>query len=964
MEEDAGSKEDGSAGGQAGGAYISGSSSAWTPFIGAFSSYDVSGINSSSSLKSDSIGAIVRRPLVARLTKEIVETFQICNPDFRFSEILNPKRFLTNPSTGVLNDGFDNEDNDLILYVNSILINTGSKQRYIVKDLLGQGTFGQVARCWVSETDNYVAVKIIKNQPAYYRQALVEVSILSRLNEKFNADERRHIVRILDYFVYQHHLCISFELLGANLYELIKINQFRGFPLNIVRRFSMQILHALVVIKDAGIIHCDLKPENILITSSAGPDIKVIDFGSACFEGRTVYSYIQSRYYRSPEVLLGYPYTAAIDMWSFGCIVAELFLGLPLFAGASEFDLLQRMIEILGEQPSDDLLRDAQNTNKFFKHVGSIYSLEDDVFKGVVCAYRTLTAEEYEARECKKPVIGKRYFNFVKLEDIIEKYPYRKNLLEEEVTKETLERLKLVDFLRGLVELDPAKRWSPLQASRHPFITGEALTCPYIPSPETQQIRAIQTVTVDHHNPGGGHWLAAGLSPQVQNVNRCFGQNSPQFQMVSLSHGGSYGSMGSHGSLIDNFGIGSSYGSYGDVNNNMQTYFSPVGPYGMNIQAQVGVPILGTSPDTRRRPQRSHGHGTLFGISPTGNLGPMSLGASPSQFTPPCSQVQITTVSPGKYGSSPARGSLHGSPLGKAAAVAQFNRRRASGNPGSSTMQLCESTAQHWQGYHNEGTVSGQPDAFSHVQFSSRSSYPSLNHSYWSQQMNSGRGSGPAINSHHAHPIHSSLNPPPSHSSIASGDKPESSSLLPDPADWFPYYSDELLLQEDNYDVSSLSLGMSNGMRLGNIMGPATLTSGVIKFGHVANQAMTSSNSRLSNQRTDIQFPAYPLDESSPHQANDLHIGLSRLPNVAQNTPSRFSQQSVNRHSNLMQSIPVHGLRTHQKSQASRSNYTMVDSHVGTNNMFNNSMQWGQRAGHPLITFQPSSHGRKGGSIS
>ncbi|TYI27721.1 hypothetical protein ES332_A05G196000v1, partial [Gossypium tomentosum] len=83
---------------------------------------------------------------------------------------------------------------------------------------------------------------------------------------------------------------------------------------------------------------------------------------------------LKSRYYRSPEVLLGYQYTIAIDMWSFGCIVAELFLGLPLFPGASEFDLLRRMVEILGEQPPDYVLKEAKakNTSKFFKCVGRI----------------------------------------------------------------------------------------------------------------------------------------------------------------------------------------------------------------------------------------------------------------------------------------------------------------------------------------------------------------------------------------------------------------------------------------------------------------------------------------------------------------------------------------------------------------------------------------------------------------
>lgn len=78
------------------------------------------------------------------------------------------------------------------------------------------------------------------------------------------------------------------------------------------------------------------------------PEIKVIDFGSACHERQTVYTYIQSRFYRSPEVLLGIPYTAAIDMWSLGCIAVELFLGLPLFPGTSEYNQITRIVEMLG----------------------------------------------------------------------------------------------------------------------------------------------------------------------------------------------------------------------------------------------------------------------------------------------------------------------------------------------------------------------------------------------------------------------------------------------------------------------------------------------------------------------------------------------------------------------------------------------------------------------------------------
>lgn len=883
------------------------------------------GFSMSSSLRVD-----VRRPLVARLTKDIIQTFRLCNPNFKFSEGLNPKRFLTSPSVGVLNDGFDNANSDLILYVNSMLVNSTTNQRYWVKDLLGQGTFGQVARCWIPESDSYVAVKVIKNHTAYYRQALVEVSILTMLNQKLGQEEKRHVVRILDYFIYQRHLCISFEMLGSNLYELIKMNQYRGFPLSLVQVFSKQILHALVVIKEAGIIHCDLKPENILLSTSVKPEIKVIDFGSACMEGRTVYSYIQSRYYRSPEVLLGYPYTTAIDMWSFGCIVAELFLGLPLFSGASEYDLLKRMIEILGGQPSDDLLRDAKDTDKFFKHVASICRLEnDETCKEIASAYRILTEEEYEARTSQKPIIGKRYFSQVKLADIIASYPYRKNLSEEEITKENASRLALVDFLKGLVEFDPGKRWSPLQASRHPFVTGEPFMWPYRPPPETPRIAVMHAVTVNH-NPGGGHWLAAGLSPQVPSLNRYLPHNSPHFHVVPVSHG-SFGSLGSHGSYNDNAVLGSSYGSYGDVNN-MYSYFSPVAPGGLNIQTQVGGPFLGVSPDTRRRPHMSHGNG--FGMSPTGSLAPMTLGVSPSQFTPPSSQMHMSTVSPGKYGpTSPARGGVQGSPLSKTVVSQfnQFNRRRNWGYPGTS-MQPHDNPSQHWQGHHGDGfSCLSDAVARGHVG-SPRSTLLASNYPNLRQQ------TGPS-SSNQAHPLAStfSTNAVASHSTEVSCDRLESSSSVPDPADWDPNYSDELLLQEDNSVVSSLVFGIANNMCLNNAKDlPLQSSSGNSSQAH--SQARASSSFISSNQRTDGLIQPYSAAENSPYYPHDAHVANSRLPPFAQNSPSRFGQQYVHRHN--QHSTYMHGERIHHKGQLPRGNFAMADSQSVAHTMFGSGMSW------------------------
>ncbi|CAL5368012.1 unnamed protein product [Camellia sinensis] len=914
--------------------------------------------------KPQTLRVVVRRPVVARLTKDIVETYKLCNPQFHYSEELNPKRFLTSPSIGVLNDGYDNSNSDLILNVNFVLVNLETQRRYIVKDILGHGTFGQVAKCWVAETKSFVAVKIIKNQPAYYQQALVEVSILTTLNRKFDPEDKHHIVRIYDYFVHQRHLCIAFELLDTNLYELIKINHFRGLSLSIVQLFSKQILDGLSLMKDAGIIHCDLKPENILLCTSVKPaEIKIIDFGSACMEDRTVYSYIQSRYYRSPEVLLGYQYTTAIDMWSFGCIVAELFLGLPLFPGASEFDLLGRMIKILGGQPPDYVLKEAKNTSKFFKFVGTVNHGESMSRQS---AYQALTEEECEARELKKPSIGKEYFNHMNLEAIVTKYPYRKNLLEEDIVKESQIRLALIDFLRGLVEFDPAKRWSPLQASKHPFVTGEPFTCPYKPPLETPRMLVSQNVKVDHH-PAGGHWFAAGLSPNVSGRTRVALHNSPHFQLVPYTYSGSYGSLGSHGSYNDGTGLGSSYGSYGDNSNMLASYYSPVGPSGM----KGGMSILGSSPDARRRIIQLPPVNGL-GVSPSaGNFAPMSLGTSPSQFTPPSSYSQVTAGSPGHYGpTSPARGS-HGSPLGKVAAVSQFNRRKSWGYSGGLQSQE-SSSSPHWQGQVTDGTSSGQAEGNSPVlggsplHLQSNSNAPS-----WKQQ----RGcNGITAGYSAAHKIPGSLTLPNmqlSQPMEAAHDKPEASLSLPDPGDWDPNYSEELLLQEDGSDVSCMATEFTKGLQLGQALVPPESSVCVRRSNRIS-----STSFSVSTQRPNGPSQAFSIGEvGSRHSGHDLHGGCAGpmskpshfMPHLPQSSPSRLGQQSVQRFNHGRSSTTVRGSEWNPvKVQPPPSNFNSGAPLSPGNSLFSNATgaSWGRRGNHPVANIPPTSRGRKDGRIA
>ncbi|XP_047316329.1 dual specificity protein kinase YAK1 homolog isoform X2 [Impatiens glandulifera] len=824
---------------------------------------------------------VVRRPLVARLTKYIGETYKTCNPQFQYSEEL-PKRYLTSPSAGVCNDGHDNANSDLILVVNNVLSNSGSQRRYIVKEMLGHGTFGQVAKCWVPETKSFVAVKIIKNQPAYHQQALVEVCILTTLNMKYDPEDKHHIVRIYDHFVFQRHLCIAFELLDSNLYELIKQNQFRGLSLNIVQLFSKQILHGLSLMKDAGIIHCDLKPENILLYSTKPAAVKIIDFGSACTEDRTVYSYIQSRYYRSPEVLLGYQYTTAIDMWSFGCIVAELFLGIPLFPGASEFDLLKRMIKILGEQPPDYVLKEAKNTSKFFKFVGNGSSRDEGNEHSIrsQSVYQTLGEEEYEARELKKPLIGKEYFKHMNLEAIVKEYPYRRSSCEEDLVKEIEIRLALIDFLRGLVQFDPAKRWSPLQASNHPFVTGEPFTQPYKPLPESPRVPLSQNVKVDHH-PAGGHWFAAGLSPNISGRTRFPMPNSPHFQVAPHGYYGSYGSLGSHGSYTDNYGfVGGSYGSYGD-NSNMHAYFSPVGPSVM----KSGIPILGSSPDARLRiPQLPHMHN--LGVSPSaGNFVPMSLGTSPSQFTPPCSYGHVSAGSLGQFGPT--------SPLGKGGTpVSHFNRRKNMEYSANLHSQENPSIP-HWQGQMAEGTSYGQIETTSQgiggtpsLHLQSATNAPS-----WKKQQS---GPGYYVPHNVPHNVGGSFavgsNMQFSHLKGTAYDKPKASLNLPDPGDWDPNYSEDLFLQDDGSELSNIDSEFNKKFHLDPALPPLYVS----KHNHVPG---TTSGSSMQRPNGSVQ-PFLHGEDTETHGGHARYVTkgshfMNHFP--SNSSPSRLGQQPIQR---------------------------------------------------------------------
>jgi dual specificity tyrosine-phosphorylation-regulated kinase 2/3/4 len=264
------------------------------------------------------------------------------------------------------------------------------------------------------------------------------------------------MVNFTQSFYFRGHLCISTELLDMNLYEFIKSNNFRGFSLKIVRRFTKQLLSSLLLLKSKKVIHCDLKPENILLAHPMHSEIKVIDFGSSCFENEKVYTYIQSRFYRSPEVILGMTYGMPIDMWSLGCILAELYSGVPIFPGENEQEQLACIMELFGP-PEKHLIEKSTRRKLFFDSLGK--------------PRLTVSSKGRRRRPSSKS-----------LQQVLK--------CDDEV---------FLDFLSRCLRWDPDRRMKPDEAVRHEFITGQRMVAPQaqprLPGKNESPIKRTNTIT-------------------------------------------------------------------------------------------------------------------------------------------------------------------------------------------------------------------------------------------------------------------------------------------------------------------------------------------------------------------------------------------------------------------------------------------------------------------------------------
>ncbi|CAJ1055440.1 homeodomain-interacting protein kinase 2-like isoform X2 [Xyrichtys novacula] len=321
-----------------------------------------------------------------------------------------------------------------------------SRSNYIQLMKIGSGSFGVVLKCIKVDTQEIVAVKIQEANRNFEN----EYNILKFLMT--NNLDKKNIVKFIEMFPLQNNKrALVFEMLDQTLQDHLRMTyRCTSTPPDLasIRSIIHQMAIALDDLKTNKVIHSDIKPDNIMLLHRVEQPVKVklIDFGLAFPTSlATQGSKVQPTFYRAPEIILGLPFSEAIDMWSLGVVMAYMLTGYLLFQSDLEYIVLQYMVELLGALPGN--ISGGKFTERYCKKTPS-------------GQWRLKTPEECLLRSAH-----------------IETRPYLFRNLDQLETETHLanedndEKKACIDLLKAMLQMDPSKRITPSQVLAHLFIT-------------------------------------------------------------------------------------------------------------------------------------------------------------------------------------------------------------------------------------------------------------------------------------------------------------------------------------------------------------------------------------------------------------------------------------------------------------------------------------------------------------
>lgn len=342
--------------------------------------------------------------------------------------------------------------------------------------IAGQGTFGTVLDVYDTKHRERIVLKVVRSVKRYLDAAYVEIDILEQLR---SADPTKGslVVRLYGSFTCnigsRKHVCIAFERLGRSLYEFVKKNKYRGFRACDLRPIARQIIHSVRFCHAQKLTHTDLKLENVLFVDDdydtvdtskynnfrVPRDVRVrlIDFGGATFENEKHARIINTRQYRAPEVIFGLEWTYPSDIWSIGCILAELATGDLLFQTHADSEHL-KLMEIILEEPIPTNMVD----------------------RGLK-PYREIKAAAAAGEPAPTPRLPEAPIDEIFDWDTLKiRWPYsapseesERHVASQGSLPETVDDLLLADLIRRCLQYDPKRRITARGAFEHPYFADD-----------------------------------------------------------------------------------------------------------------------------------------------------------------------------------------------------------------------------------------------------------------------------------------------------------------------------------------------------------------------------------------------------------------------------------------------------------------------------------------------------------